>query len=45
MRIVRPGQKRNTLIVRMQGSPFERIRYLHLEQRKTAQDSLLELFN
>ena len=43
-RIVRPGQKRNTLIVRVQGSEVERRMYDRLERRETMQGTLLGMF-
>jgi SNF2 family DNA or RNA helicase len=43
-RIVRPGQKRNTMIVRMQGSEIERKMYARLERRENSQGVLLEMF-
>ncbi len=43
-RIVRPGQKRNTLIVRVQGSDIERRIYDRLEQRGSTQGALLGMF-
>jgi SNF2 family DNA or RNA helicase len=43
-RIVRPGQKSNTLIVRIQGSELERRMYAKLESRETMQGTLLDLF-
>ena len=43
-RIVRPGQKRNTLIVRVQGSDLERRMYERLERRETMQGTLLGMF-
>lgn len=45
MRIVRPGQKRNTLIVRMQGTQAERKMYARLDGRETTQFSFLDLFD
>lgn len=43
-RIVRPGQKRNTLIVRVQGSDVERRMYERLERRESMQGTLLGMF-
>lgn len=43
-RIVRPGQKRNTLIVRIQGSEVERRMYERLERRESMQGTLLGMF-
>jgi SNF2 family DNA or RNA helicase len=43
-RIVRPGQKRNTLIVRVQGSDIERRMYERLERRESMQGTLLGMF-
>lgn len=43
-RIVRPGQKRNTLIVRLQGSDLERRIYERLEKRGDMQGLLLGMF-
>lgn len=43
-RIVRPGQKRNTLIVRVQGSDIERRMYERLERRESTQGTLLGMF-
>ena len=43
-RIVRPGQTRNTLIVRLQGSELERRMYQRLERRETVQGALLGMF-
>lgn len=44
-RIVRPGQTRNTLIVRVQGSVLERKMYAKLETRGGTQSLLLGLFD
>jgi SNF2 family DNA or RNA helicase len=44
MRIVRPGQKNNTLIVRIQGSELERRIYAKLDARESTQGTLLDLF-
>lgn len=44
MRIVRPGQKNNTLIVRLQGSPVEQKMWARLDKREDAQGILLDLF-
>ncbi len=44
-RIVRPGQKRNTLIVKLQGSEIERRMYARLERRGTTQGVLLDMFD
>lgn len=44
-RIVRPGQTRNTRIVRVQGSKLERDMYAKLEKRETTQGVLLDLFD
>lgn len=44
-RIVRPGQKRNTLIVRIEGSPMERAMYARLDRREGTQGLLLDLFS
>jgi len=43
-RIVRPGQTRNTLIVRVQGSDIERRMYERLERRESMQGTLLGMF-
>ena len=43
-RIVRPGQKNNTLIVRVQGSDVERRMYDRLERRQSMQGTLLGMF-
>lgn len=43
MRIVRPGQKRNTLILRLSGSPMERKMYRRLDGREGQQSSFLDL--
>lgn len=43
-RIVRPGQKNNTLIVRVQGSDLERRMYERLERRESMQGTLLGMF-
>lgn len=43
-RIVRPGQKNNTLIVRIQGSDVERKMYERLERRESMQGTLLDMF-
>jgi SNF2 family DNA or RNA helicase len=43
-RIVRPGQKRNTLIVRMEGSDLERRMYDKLQTRTKVQGTLLSMF-
>jgi len=43
-RIVRPGQKRNTLIARIQGSTIERKIYERLERRESTQGTLLDMF-
>ena len=43
-RIVRPGQTRNTLIVRVQGSDIERKMYERLERRESMQGTLLDMF-
>lgn len=43
-RIVRPGQKRTTRIVRIQGSPLERKMYEKLEKRESSQGLLLDMF-
>lgn len=44
-RIVRPGQSRNTLIVRVEGSELERKMYKRLENKETTQGVLLDLFD
>lgn len=44
-RTPRPGQKLNTLIVNLQGSPMERAMYAKLERRENAQNVLLDMFN
>lgn len=41
-RIIRPGQKRNTLIVMLEGTEVERKIYARLQQRQTTQGLLLE---
>lgn len=43
-RIVRPGQKRNTLIARIQGSELEKRMYEKLEKRGSTQGVLLDMF-
>lgn len=43
-RIVRPGQKRNTLIVRLMGSDVERKMYDRLKNRDSTQGVLLDMF-
>jgi len=43
-RIVRPGQKRNTMIARIQGSELERRMYARLERRESTQGTLLGMF-
>lgn len=43
-RIVRPGQKRNTRIVRIEGSDLERRMYAKLERRTSTQGTLLGMF-
>lgn len=43
-RTPRPGQKLNTLIVNLQGSPLERAMYDKLERRENTQNVLLEMF-
>lgn len=43
-RIVRPGQTRNTRIVRIEGSDLERRMYDKLEKRTTTQGTLLGMF-
>ena len=43
-RIVRPGQTRNTLIVKVQGSDLERRMYERLERRESVQGTLLSMF-
>lgn len=43
-RIVRPGQKLNTLIVHIEGSPVEQRMYDRLAKRSETQGVLLELF-
>ncbi len=43
-RIVRPGQTRNTLIVRIQGSKLEDKMYERLERRESMQGTLLGMF-
>jgi len=43
-RIARPGQKLNTLIVRIQGSDIERRMYERLEKRENMQGALLGMF-
>lgn len=42
-RIVRPGQKRHTLIANIEGSPFERLIYKRLVERGALQGKLLEM--
>lgn len=44
-RIVRPGQTKNTLIVRLQGSEVERRMYDRLERRESTQGVLLSMFD
>ena len=43
-RIVRPGQKLKTLIVKVQGSDVERRMYQRLERRESMQGTLLGMF-
>lgn len=43
-RIVRPGQTRNTRIVRVEGSDLERRMYDKLQRRTTTQGTLLDMF-
>ena len=43
-RTPRPGQKLNTLIVHLQGSPVERKMYERLERRENTQNILLDMF-
>ena len=43
-RIVRPGQKRNTLIVDIEGSPVERKMYDRLRRKGKTQGVLLDMF-
>lgn len=43
-RIVRPGQKRNTLIVNIEGCETERKMYTRLKNRESTQGTLLEMF-
>lgn len=43
-RTPRPGQKLNTLIVHLQGSPIERAMYQKLERRENTQNILLDMF-
>jgi superfamily II DNA or RNA helicase len=43
-RIARPGQKLNTLIVKIQGSDVERRMYERLERRESTQGTLLGMF-
>jgi SNF2 family DNA or RNA helicase len=42
-RITRPGQKRNTLIVHIEGTPLEQKVYARLEGRQTMQGVLLDM--
>jgi SNF2 family DNA or RNA helicase len=42
-RIVRPGQTRNTLIVRIESTPVERVVYDRLEKRTAVQGVLLDM--
>jgi len=42
-RIVRPGQKRNTLIVNIEGTELERAIYTRLKERQKIQGKLLEM--
>lgn len=44
-RIVRPGQKLNTLIVRIESTPVERAIYERLEKRTSVQGLLLAMIN
>lgn len=44
-RVTRPGQKRNTRIVRIEGSPLERKMYYNLANKLTMQGTLLGLFD
>lgn len=43
-RIVRPGQKRNTLIVNIEGTPIERRIYERLQKKGNMQGVLLDMF-
>jgi SNF2 family DNA or RNA helicase len=43
-RITRPGQKLNQLIIHLTGTPVEAKLYRRLQQKKTTQGALLELF-
>lgn len=43
-RIVRPGQKNNTLIAHIEGCELERRRYARLQKRESTQGILLEMF-
>jgi SNF2 family DNA or RNA helicase len=43
-RIVRPGQKRNTLIVHIESSELERRMYARLQRRQSTQGALLSMF-
>jgi SNF2 family DNA or RNA helicase len=42
-RVTRPGQKHNTLIVNIEGTPIERAIYKRLQERGTLQGLLLDL--
>lgn len=42
-RIIRPGQKRKTLIVMLEGTPVERKIYARLQQKQDTQDSFLDV--
>jgi SNF2 family DNA or RNA helicase len=44
-RIVRPGQKRNTLIMHLEGCPIERKMYDRLQEKKKTQGVLLGMFD
>lgn len=43
-RIVRPGQKMNTLIAHIEGTEFERRRYANLQKKGDRQSLLLDMF-
>lgn len=42
-RIIRPGQKRNTLIVNIESTPIERTMYSRLQNKEKLQGALLEM--
>lgn len=44
-RIIRPGQKRKTLIVMLEGTPVERKIYARLQQKQDTQDTFLDVIS